>query len=145
MKISKKVYVVAMVVMLGFTMVACGTERKESTSMEEKKEMQEDMDQMVTMRGMFKGEEDIKVSGNVEISDNNLMLTDFSSADGPDVHVWLTNDENIETGYDVAKVDLKSMKQSFAISMNTIKDYNVAVIYSNDAHKVFGSAMLSTN
>ena len=41
-------------------------------------------------KGMFKGENKETVEGKAMIKDNKLMLTDFKSSKGPDLHVYLT-------------------------------------------------------
>lgn len=47
---------------------------------------------------MFKGENKETVEGKAMIKDNKLMLTDFKSSKGPDLHVYLTKNGDIKTG-----------------------------------------------
>lgn len=146
MKISKKVYMLAMMGMIGFGLVACDSMNKEKEPMKEtmpKTEMKDEKAMMKSMTGMLKGEGKYETKGMVEVKDNMLMLSEFMTSDGPDVHVWLTKDGDMEHAYDVAKLDLEAKDQTFDISMAPMSDYNTVVIYCNDAQAVFGSAMLS--
>ncbi|MGX8851620.1 DM13 domain-containing protein [Amedibacillus sp. YH-ame10] len=146
MKKTRKVYTISMVVMLCFMIAACGTGKKETKM--EKDEMTEASDKSMkkednSMSGMFVAEMNKKTSGKVELKDNKLMLTEFVTDEGPDVHVWLTKDGNMKDGYDVSKIDLKDMDQTFEIDMAMKKDFNTVVIYCNDAESVFAKATLS--
>lgn len=54
-----------------------------------------DMKDMM-MSGMFESMNGEKVEGKATIKDNKLMLTDFKSSKGPDLHVYLTKDGDIK-------------------------------------------------
>lgn len=125
---------------------ACGTGKKETKA--ENDEMTEASDTSMkkdegSMSGMFVAEMNKKTSGKVELKDNKLMLTEFVTDEGPDVHVWLTKDGNMKDGYDVSKIDLKNRNQTFDIDMALNQNFNTVVIYCNDAESVFAKATLS--
>lgn len=153
MKSRKKIYTLLMVMVLGTTLAACGTQKADTKNMEDtvsKSEMEDKEDMngkkkiLESMKGMFQGENNLEVSGNVEIKNNILMLSDFATAEGPDVHVWLVKGDDISTGFDISKIDLKDKSQQFDISKAPMSDYDTVLIYCNDAHKVFGRAKLNS-
>ena len=99
---------------------------------------------MAMMSGSFMGQNKMMVKGSAQIKDNKLMLTDFSSSKGPDLHVYLTKDGDIENGYEVAAVKYNEATQTFDLdsSMN-LADYNQVNIYCDKAHVTFGTAELA--
>lgn len=97
---------------------------------------------MVT--GMFSGAGSHKVSGNAMIKDNKLMLTDFVTDEGPDLYVYLTKDGDVESGKELAKIDLNAKEQTFSLDNINTADYNTVVIYCKKAHETFGQAMLNS-
>lgn len=146
MKMTTKMRALGMVMVVGFALAACGTGDKEAEMMKEedmKTEMKDTTAMMKNMSGMLSSEGDHETKGMVEIKDNMLMLSDFMTANGPDVHVWLSKDNDMAQAFDVAKLDLGVSEQSFDISMVPMSDYNTVIIYCNDAQAVFGSATLS--
>jgi len=115
---------------------------KEETKSESKME-NKDMDNAKVMKeGMFKGENKEKVEGKAMIKDGKLMLKDFSSSKGPDLHVYLTKDGDIKKGEKIDMVDYAKSEQSFDLKGVNVKDYNTVTIYCDKAHVTFGSAML---
>lgn len=100
-------------------------------------------DKTADMMGNFKGLNDKKVTGIVTLNDNKLMLSDFSTDKGPDLHVYLVKNDKIESGVSLGKVDLKNKEQSFSIPKDiNLKDYKKVVIYCDEAHVMFGEAVL---
>ena len=79
----------------------------------------------------------------VTLNDNKLMLSDFSTDKGPDLHVYLVKNDKIESGVSLGKVDLKNKEQSFSIPKDiNLKDYKKVVSYCDEAHVMFGEAVL---
>ncbi|EZX17115.1 DM13 domain-containing protein [Mammaliicoccus sciuri] len=100
-----------------------------------------DMKDMM-MSGMFESMNGEKVEGKATIKDNKLMLTDFKSSKGPDLHVYLTKDGDIKKGMKIDKVDYDKMEQTFDLKDMDTSKYNEVTIYCDKAHVVFGSAKL---
>ncbi|WP_426704179.1 DM13 domain-containing protein [Staphylococcus shinii] len=113
-------------------------ETKSETKMDNK-----DMSESKSMKeGMFKGENKEKVEGKAMIHDNKLMLKDFQSSKGPDLHVYLTNDGDIKKGKKIDKVDYDKSEQTFDLKGINTDEYNTVTIYCDKAHVTFGSAEL---
>ncbi|GGI39545.1 DM13 domain-containing protein [Mammaliicoccus stepanovicii] len=131
---------------------ACGNDdMKKDENMETKSEMKdkdmdmkkEDMkDKDMMMSGMFKSMNGEKVKGKATIKDHKLMLTDFKSSKGPDLHVYLTKDGDIKNGMKIDEVDYDKMEQTFDLKDIDTSKYNEVTIYCDKAHVTFGSAML---
>ena len=82
-----------------------------------------------------------------------LRLTDFSTSNGPDVHVLLARSENKNLTEEIVKgqldsVELGSLKgnqgdQNYDLPASVdLQKYNAAVIYCERYHAVFGVARL---
>ncbi|WP_210617242.1 DM13 domain-containing protein [Mammaliicoccus lentus] len=143
---------------------ACGNEdMKKDEKMETKSEMKnkdmdmndkemkdKDMDMKdkdmkkddMMMSGMFKSMNGEMVEGKATIKDHKLMLTDYKSSKGPDLHVYLTKDGDVENGMQIDKVDYDKMEQTFDLKDMDVSKYNEVTIYCNKAHVTFGSAKL---
>lgn len=113
--------------------------KMEDKKMDDKKMADKDM---MMKEGMFKGENDQMVKGKAMIKDGKLMLTDFKSDKGPDLHVYLTKNGDVEKGMKIDKVKYDEMKQTFDLKDVNVKDYDTVTIYCDKAHVVFGNAML---
>ncbi len=147
---------------------ACGNndmkkdEKMETKSEMKDKEMDKDMDMKdkemkdkdmdmkdkdmkkddMMMSGMFKSMNGEMVEGKATIKDHKLMLTDYKSSKGPDLHVYLTKDGDVENGIQIDKVDYDKMEQTFDLKDMDVSKYNEVTIYCNKAHVTFGSAKL---
>lgn len=97
----------------------------------------------VMLSGDFAGQNKMTVKGHAEIENDKLMLTDFSSSKGPDLHVYLTKDGDVDNGYEVDKVDYTKASQTFTLTKSDLKQYNQVVIYCDKAHVTFGAADLN--
>ncbi|AHV97958.1 lipoprotein [Paenibacillus sabinae T27] len=84
----------------------------------------------------------MKVTGSAIIEDGQLMLTGFSTSEGPDLHVYLAKGMEVSKGIEISKIDLKKMEQTFDVSKADIADYDTILIYCQKAHVIFGAAML---
>ncbi|MGE8205971.1 DM13 domain-containing protein [Heyndrickxia sp. NPDC080065] len=96
----------------------------------------------MSVTGMFMGENGKMVSGTATISNGKLMLSNFKTEKGPDLHVYLTKDGDIASGKSIAKIDLENTDQTFSLNGIDTTGYNKIVIYCNKAHVIFGSAKL---
>ncbi|MCP1285952.1 DM13 domain-containing protein [Mammaliicoccus sciuri] len=94
------------------------------------------------MSGMFESMNGEKVEGKAMIKDGKLMLSDFKSSKGPDLHVYLTKDGDVKNGMKIDKVDYDKMEQTFDLKDMDTSKYNEVTIYCDKAHVEFGSAKL---
>lgn len=94
------------------------------------------------MMGNFEGQNGMKVTGSATIEDGQLMLTGFSTSEGPDLHVYLAKGMEVSNGIEISKIDLKKMEQTFDVSKADIAAYDTVLIYCQKAHVIFGAAML---
>ncbi|SFS42061.1 DM13 domain-containing protein [Marininema halotolerans] len=155
-----------LVLMLTFSgvMAACGNDTdmsnadaKKSTktemtskmenSKDEDMEMKKDEDMEMKsessmMTGEFHGKNKKMVSGMVKFSKDQLMLSDFKTSKGPDLHVYLTKGGDVSMGKSLGAVDLKMDEQSFSLKGMNPDDYDTVVIYCDKAHVSFGEAKL---
>ncbi len=124
---------------------ACGNnDMHKDDKMDTKTEMKDkDMKDMI-MSGMFESMNGEKVEGKAMIKDSKLMLTDFKSSKGPDLHVYLTKDGDVKKGMKIDKVDYDKVEQTFDLKDMDTSKYNEVTIYCDKAHVVFGSAKLGS-
>ncbi len=96
--------------------------------------------------GEFAGLNGKKVAGTVSVSDGEVMLTEFSSDEGPDLHVYLadgTDEAAIAAGMLVDAVSYDTATQTFALDGVKAGEYSHVIIYCDKAKAVFGAAELS--
>ncbi|MDH5132363.1 MULTISPECIES: DM13 domain-containing protein [unclassified Microbacterium] len=96
--------------------------------------------------GEFAGLNGKKVAGTVSVSDAEVMLSEFSSDEGPDLHVYLadgTDEAAIAAGMLVDAVSYDTATQTFTLDGVDAEDYSHVVIYCDKAKAVFGAAELS--
>lgn len=115
--------------------------KSDDKKMETKADSKESND-MMTKSGMFKGENKEMVEGKATIKDNKLMLTDYKSSKGPDLHVYLTKDGDVKNGKKIDEVKYDEKEQTFDLKDIDTKDYNTVTIYCDKAHVTFGNATL---
>ncbi|NWK84633.1 DM13 domain-containing protein [Staphylococcus sp. GSSP0090] len=115
---------------------------KDETKSESKMDHKAMDHEKVMKEGKFKGENKEKVEGTAMIKNNKLMLKDYSSSKGPDLHVYLTKDGDIKNGKKIDEVAYDKSEQTFDLKGVNVKDYNTVTIYCDKAHVTFGSAAL---
>ncbi|KJL34302.1 DM13 domain-containing protein [Microbacterium azadirachtae] len=96
--------------------------------------------------GTFTGLNGKKVQGSVTVSGSELMLTGFSSDEGPDLHVYLTNGTDeaaVSAGKQIDAVAFDKASQTFMLSGVDLSMYTDVVIHCDKAKAVFGAASLS--
>ncbi|WP_402839779.1 DM13 domain-containing protein [Microbacterium sp. GXS0129] len=96
--------------------------------------------------GTFMGLNDKMVSGTVTVEDGKLTLSGFSSDEGPDLHVYLTNGTDeaaVTAGMMIDKVAFDQADQTFMLSGVDLSKYTDVVIHCDKAKAVFGAAALS--
>lgn len=95
--------------------------------------------------GDFMGLNGKSVKGTVMIADGKVMLSGFSSDEGPDLHLYLTNgtdEKAVSAGMELGSVDFKKASQSFTVSGDT--DFTDVVVHCDKAKAVFGAAELTS-
>lgn len=96
--------------------------------------------------GSFAGLNGKKVAGTATLTDTALMLTGFSSDEGPDLHVYLTNGTDeaaVEAGMRIDAISFDSAEQQFPLSGIDLSTYSDVVIHCDKAKAVFGAAKLA--
>ncbi|MBS1908044.1 MAG: DM13 domain-containing protein [Actinobacteria bacterium] len=96
--------------------------------------------------GTFMGLNGKKVRGSVTVSGSELMLSGFSSDEGPDLHVYLTNGTDeaaVSAGTQIDAVAFDKASQTFMLSGVDFSKYTDVVIHCDKAKAVFGAASLS--
>ncbi|MEK8128255.1 hypothetical protein WMW72_10105 [Paenibacillus filicis] len=66
-------------------------------------EMKQGTAGMMAKVGVLTGSGNEKSEGNVEIKDGKVMLTNFKTAKGPDLHIYLTKGKDVQTGKKLGK------------------------------------------
>lgn len=134
-----------------FLLGACGNDNadkakednKAESSMHDKKANESKVDNSKVMKtGTFKGENNEMVKGKAEIKDGKLMLTDYESSKGPDLHVYLTKGNVIKNGVKLDAVKYNEATQTFDLKDVNAADYDTVTIYCDKAHVIFGFAEL---
>ena len=116
-----------------------------STPMPSSSPMASAMDDM-HKTGTFIGLNGKKVQGTVTIAGSELTLTGFSSDDGPDLHVYLTNGTDeaaVSAGKQIDPVAFDKDSQTFMLNGVDASMYTDVVIHCDKAKAVFGAAALS--
>ncbi|TPX01184.1 DM13 domain-containing protein, partial [Schumannella luteola] len=70
----------------------------------------------------------------------------FSSSEGPDLHIYLTNGDDeaaVEAGMEISTVSFSEASQTFSLSGVDVSGYDTVVIHCDKAKAVFGAASLS--
>ncbi|MFJ5307210.1 DM13 domain-containing protein [Streptomyces sp. NPDC088350] len=96
--------------------------------------------------GMFAGLNGKKVVGSAQVSGSGVMLSGFSSDEGPDLHVYLTNGTDeaaVSAGKQLGAVKYDAKSQTFALNGADASAYSTVVIHCDKAKAVFGAAKLS--
>ncbi|QYH36871.1 DM13 domain-containing protein [Salinibacterium sp. M195] len=100
----------------------------------------------VTRTGTFEGAGDKSVAGTVTVSDSEIVLSGYSSDEGPDLHVYLTNgndEDAVAAGMLIDSVVFDEASQTFTFDAMDVSGYDTIVIYCDKVKAIFGSALLS--
>ena len=100
--------------------------------------------------GIFRGVGDgfHNAEGNVSVvslTDGSkiLRLENFKSTNGPNVHVYLSNDEHATNFIDLGKLKANNGNQNYNIPLGTdVTKHNIVLIWCKDFFVLFGSAIL---
>lgn len=103
---------------------------------------------MMSVTGTFAGENGKNVAGTVTISGDTITLSDFSSDEGPDLHLYLakgTSEADVTAGTEIAGVEWDAASQTFTLPAGVdAADYTYLVVHCDKALAVFGAAPLSS-
>lgn len=100
---------------------------------------------MMSRTGTFMGDNGKHVAGNVTVTDSAITFAGFSSDEGPDLHVYLTNgsaESDISSGKEISAIRFDQASQTFKLSGVDASSYSTVVIHCDKANAVFGSAHL---
>ncbi len=95
--------------------------------------------------GHFTGLNGKHVGGTATVTGSNLEFTDFSSDEGPDLHVYLTKgsaESDVAAGKQISAIKFDQATQSFSLSGIDTMGYTTVVIHCDKAKAVFGAASL---
>lgn len=101
---------------------------------------------MTEKTGAFMGLNEETVSGTVTVTDDEITLSGFSSDEGPDLHVYLTDGTDeaaVSAGMLVDAVSFDTATQTFTLDGVDTSKYSYVVIHCDKAKAVFGAAELS--
>ncbi|UQN29426.1 DM13 domain-containing protein [Brachybacterium kimchii] len=101
---------------------------------------------MSMAHGSFAGANGKSVAGKVSIEDGKLMLSGFSSDEGPDLHLYLAKGDDeaaVGSGMELGDVAYDSAEQTFSVEGVDLSQYDHVVVHCDKAKAVFGSAALS--
>jgi len=96
--------------------------------------------------GKFEGANGKKVSGTVKVAGDEVSLTDFSSDEGPDLHLYLANgtDESaVAAGKLLGPVAFDKASQTFSLNGADPAKYSTVVVHCDKAKATFGAAALT--
>jgi len=86
------------------------------------------------------------VAGTATIAGDTLTLAGFSSDEGPDLHVYLTNGTDeaaVTAGKQISAVSYDKASQTFDLKGIDTSSYTDVVIHCDKAKAVFGAAALA--
>ena len=139
----------ASVLALGLTLSACGsssdTGSSSNTASSTHSSMTPSTGTMMSRTGTFMGDNGKKVAGTVKVTDSEITFSGFSSDEGPDLHVYLTNgsaETDIASGKEIDAIKYDQASQSFMLNGVDAASYSTVVIHCDKANAVFGSAHL---
>lgn len=102
---------------------------------------------MASLMGTFAGLNGKKAAGTATVSDGKVVLSGFSSDEGPDLHLYLTNGTDeaaVTAGMELGKVVFNQADQTFTLGSGVdASKYTDVVVHCDKAKAVFGAAPLS--
>lgn len=145
MRIKAAIGAALATVVISGSVAACGSDSDSATDTAASTTMMSASADMA-MTGTFSGLNDKMVAGDVSISGDMVTLTGFSSDEGPDLHLYLTNGTDeaaVGEGMEIGKVAYDKASQTFMLSDGDASGYTDLVVHCDKAKAVFGAASLS--
>lgn len=133
-------------VALALSLAACSPAEKKAEDVKPKASQSQPAEKAVSLKGEFKGLNDKKVAGTVTVADGKIVLSGYSSDEGPDLHIYLTNGTDeaaVSAGKQIAAVAYDKASQTFTIDGIDASKYTDVVIHCDKVKAVFGAAALS--
>lgn len=97
--------------------------------------------------GMFQGLKGYEAKGKAEVISvgdiSFLRFEDFEVTNGPDLHVYMTKNGDVDSGIDLGNLKGSKGNQNYALGEINADVYNTVVIYCQPFHVYFASAKLS--
>lgn len=97
--------------------------------------------------GTFQGLKGHQATGKAEVITvgdiSFLRFEDFEVTNGPDLHVYMTKNGDVDTGIDLGKLKGNKGSQNYELSGINTNVYDTVVIYSQPFRVYFASATLS--
>jgi hypothetical protein len=97
--------------------------------------------------GMFQGLKGHEAKGKAEVISvgdiSFLRFEDFEVTNGPDLHVYMTKNGDVDSGIDLGNLKGSKGNQNYALGEINADVYNTVVIYCQPFHVYFASAKLS--
>lgn len=122
------------------TLTACSTATEPAEPSESSTQMSE------PRSGEFTGLNGKSVAGSVTVTESEITFDGFSSDEGPDLHVYLTNGTDeaaVAAGVQIDAIAFDEDSQTFSLDGVNVEDYTTVVIHCDKAAAVFGAAELS--
>lgn len=122
------------------------TDEAMEPSATEDEAMADDSMMVEARSGTFEGLNGKAVAGTVEVDGSEVVLSGFSSDEGPDLHVYLTDGTSgadLAAGVQVDVVAYDEASQTFVLEDVDAGSYDTVVIYCVKASAVFGAATLA--
>ncbi len=131
---------------LFITLLIVGCKREENTPVEPLMERVDSL-AVVNVKGKFMGIGGETVSGSAKIITNDgkhsLVLDDFKTNNGPDLHVYLSKEATPKDFIDLGLLKSVSGTQVYPITgMPDFTKYKYALIHCQQYNHLFGSALL---
>jgi len=133
---------------LTLALAACGSTKTEAPTSEPTAAMSDGAmkhDDMASHTGTFAGLNGKKVAGTVTVADGKVTLSGFSSDEGPDLHLYLTNGTDepaVAGGKTLGKVSYDTASQTYELGSIDAASYDTVVVHCDKAKAVFGAAVL---
>jgi len=96
--------------------------------------------------GIFQGLKGHQATGKAEVitvgDASFLRFEEFEVTNGPDLHVYMTKNGDVDTGIDLGKLKGNKGSQNYELGKINTDVYNMVVIYCQPFHVYFASATL---
>jgi len=96
--------------------------------------------------GIFQGLKGHQATGKAEVitvgDASFLRFEEFEVTNGPDLHVYMTKNGDVDTGIDLGKLKGNKGSQNYELGKINTNVYNTVVIYCQPFHVYFASATL---
>jgi hypothetical protein len=146
-----KLTVGATALLAGFVVAACGSgggssAASSSSSAASSASAPTAMTAAASRSATFQGANGKKVTGKVDVTGGTVVLSNFSSDEGPDLHLYLANgsgERDVAAGKLLGPVVFDKSMQTFPLDGVDAGTYTTVVVHCDKAKATFGAATLS--